>query len=81
MAIADRQEKRTLFWRLDNDLGAGLVEVGRAHHREPRAGGALRCAPMPDGSPSRAAEASAGSAKAWAWQGLLLPFILRSPFI
>jgi hypothetical protein len=26
MAIADRQERRTLFWRLGNDLGAGLAD-------------------------------------------------------
>jgi hypothetical protein len=61
MAIADRQAKRNLFWRVGNDLEADLAEVGQAHHREPRVGGALRCVLVADGSPSRAAQASAGS--------------------
>jgi len=57
MAIADRQVKRNLFCRVGYDLGAGLDEVGQAHHREPRAGGAPRGAPVPNGSPSCAAQA------------------------
>ena len=61
MAIADRQAKRNLLWPLGNDLEAGLAEVGQAHDREPRVGGALRCVLVADGSPSRAAQASAGS--------------------
>jgi len=56
MAIADRQEKPNLFCRVGNDLGAGLDEVGQAHHREPHRRGP-RCVPVPDGSPSSAAQA------------------------
>jgi len=44
MAIADRQEKRNLFCRVGNELGAGLDEVGQAHHREPHRRGATVCA-------------------------------------
>ena len=61
MAIAERQAKRSLFWRVGNDLEAGLAEVGQAHHREPRVGETLRSVLVADGSPSRAAQASAGS--------------------
>ena len=61
MAIAERQAKRSLFWRVGNDLEAGLAEVGRAHHREPRVGEALRSVLVADGSLFRAAQASAGS--------------------
>jgi len=57
MAIANRQEKRSLLSRVGTYLGAGLDEVGQAHHGEPRAGGGPRAAPVPNGSPSCAAQA------------------------